>query len=92
MIKSFKDKNTEKLFYGTRVKKFQAFEEQARRRLKILDATVSLEALFLLPSNKAHALGGTRDNQYAIWINNQWRLCFYWKDGHAEEVEIVDYH
>jgi proteic killer suppression protein len=37
-------------------------------------------------------LGGTRDNQYAIWINNQWRLCFCWKDGHVEEVEIVDYH
>jgi proteic killer suppression protein len=52
----------------------------------------SLEALFLLPSNKAHALGGTRDNQYAIWINNQWRLCFCWKDGHVEEVEVVDYH
>ena len=92
MIKSFKNKDTEKLFNGIRVKKFQAFEQQARRRLKILDAAVSIESLFLLPSNRAHALGGERTNQYAIWINNQWRICFEWHDGNAENVEIVDYH
>jgi len=92
MIRSFKNKDTEKLFNGIRVKKFQAFEQQARRRLKILDAAVSVESLFLLPSNRAHALGGERTNQYAIWINNQWRICFEWHDGNAENVEIVDYH
>jgi toxin HigB-1 len=92
MIKSFKNKDTENLFDGVRVKKFQAFEQQARRRLKILDAAISLESLFLIPSNKAHALRGDRANQHAIWINNQWRLCFEWNEGHAENVEIVDYH
>lgn len=92
MIKSFKKKDTENLFDGVRVKKFQAFEQQARRRLKILDAAISLESLFLIPSNKAHALRGDRANQHAIWINNQWRLCFEWNEGHAENVEIVDYH
>ena len=91
MIRSFKNKDTEKLFNGIRIKKFQAFEQQARRRLKILDAAVSVESLFLLPSNRAHVLGGERTNQYAIWINNQWRICFEWHDGHAENVEIVDY-
>lgn len=92
MIKSFKNKDTENLFDGVRVKKFQAFEQQARRRLKILDAAISLESLFLIPSNKAHALRGDRANQHAIWVNNQWRLCFEWNEGHAENVEIVDYH
>ena len=92
MIKSFKNKDTENLFDGVRVKKFQAFEQQARRRLKILDAAISLESLFLIPSNKAHALRGDRANQHAIWINNQWRLCFEWNEGHAENVKIVDYH
>ena len=92
MIRSFKNKDTEKLFNGIRIKKFQAFEQQARRRLKILDAAVSVESLFLLPSNRAHALGGERTNQYAVWINNQWRICFEWHEGHAENVEIVDYH
>ena len=92
MIKTFKNKEAEKIFHGTRVKKFQAFETQARRRLKILDAAISLESLFLIPSNKMHALGGSRNNQYALWINNQWRICFEWIDGHAENVEIVDYN
>lgn len=92
MIKTFKNKEAEKIFHGTRVRKFQAFEAQARRRLKILDAAVSLESLFLIPSNKMHALGGDRNNQYALWINSQWRICFEWRDGHAESVEIVDYH
>ena len=92
MIKSFKNKDTENLFDGVRVKKFQAFEQQARRRLKILGAAISLESLFLIPSNKAHALRGDRANQHAIWVNNQWRLCFEWNEGHAENVEIVDYH
>lgn len=92
MIKSFKNKDTEKLFSGVRVKKFQAFEQQARRRLKILDSAISIDSLFLLPSNRAHALAGDRANQYAIWISNQWRICFEWHEGHAENVEIVDYH
>ena len=90
MIKSFKNKDAENLFDGVRVKKFQAFEQQARRRLKILDSAVSIDSLFLLPSNKAHALGGNRANQYAIWINSQWRICFEWHDGHAENVEIIE--
>lgn len=58
----------------------------------MLDSAISIDSLFLVPSNRAHALGGDRDHQYAIWINTQWRICFEWHDGHAENVEIIDYH
>jgi len=65
-----------------RVKKFQAFEQQAGRYLKILDAAGSIESLFLIPSNRTHSLGGDRNCQYAIWMNNQWRICFEWHGKH----------
>ena len=92
MIKSFACKDTEKLFNDRRVKRFQSFERQARRRLMVLNAAPSLEALLLNPSNKFHALSGNRKGQYAISINMQWRLCFEWREGHSYSVEITDYH
>ena len=92
MIKSFACKDAEKLFNDERVKRFQAFERQARKRLMVLHAAPSLNALMLNPGNKFHALSGDRINQYAISINKQWRLCFEWHDGNAHNVEIIDYH
>lgn len=58
----------------------------------VLHAAPSVEALMLNPSNRFHTLGGDRREQYSININKQWRVCFKWHDGHAYDVEIVDYH
>ncbi len=92
MIKSFRDKKTEALYNGKRIKEFQAFADQAERRLQILDAAKNLEDLRGLRSNRLEALKGDRAGQYSIRVNDQWRVCFEWKDGNAFDVEIVDYH
>lgn len=92
MIKSFACRDTEKLFNDRRGQRFQSFERQARKRLMVLHAAPSLNALQLNPGNRFHALSGDRSGQYAIWINKQWRICFEWHEGNAYRVEIVDYH
>jgi len=92
MIKSFKDKKTERLYTGQRVKKFQSFTRQAEKRLRILDAADTLESLMYLPSNRFKALTGDRKGQYSIRINGQWRICFEWADDGPLNVEITDYH
>jgi len=92
MVRSFRDKNTQKLFTGQKVKNYQSFYHQAIRRLQILDAATSLDDLKLLPSNHFKALGGNRKEQFSIRINRQWRICFEWDDGDALNIEIVDYH
>lgn len=61
-------------------------------KLNAIDAAVELEDLRLPPSNRLEALKGERKGQYGIRINNQWRICFEWRNGNAEQVEIVDYH
>ena len=91
MIKDFKSKNAERLFNGKRVAAFDSFKRQADKRLRILDATETLESLKALPSNHFEALSGNRKGQYSIRVNKRWRVCFKWQDG-AHEVEIVDYH
>ena len=92
MIRSFGDRNTRRFFEGHRVAAFQGFEDQAVRRLTLLDNAESLRDLAGLPSNRLEALRGNRSGQYSIRINTQWRICFRWgKDG-SYEVEIVDYH
>ncbi len=91
MINSFKCKDTEKLYRRKFVKKFSGFERAALKRLRILDSADRLEALAGLPSNRLEALKGNRKGQYSIRINDQWRVCFRWKEG-AYDVEIVDYH
>ena len=70
---------------------FSGFARQADKRLRILDAAETLEALRALPSNRFEALSGDRVGQYSIRVNRQWRVCFTWEEG-AHEVEIVDYH
>lgn len=80
------------MFNDRRVRRFQAFERQARKRLMVLHAAPDLEALMLNPGNRFHTLQGDRKGQYAIRVNNQWRVCFEWHEGDAYRVEIVDYH
>lgn len=92
MIKDFKCKYTEKLYAGQHVKTFSGFDRQARRRLRVLDDAENLDQLRGLPSNRLEPLQGNRKGQYSIRINNQWRICFVWKNDEACEVEIIDYH
>lgn len=94
MILSYRDKKTEQFAKGEFVKAFQGFEDQAARRLSILNAALSLDTLRALPGNRLEALRGDRAGQYSIRINQQWRICFEWQAGQTEPsyVEIVDYH
>ncbi|GAB0119274.1 plasmid maintenance system killer [Acidisoma sp. 7E03] len=64
----------------------------ARRKLRLLDASIALNDLRVPPGNRLERLQGDRTGHHSIRINDQWRLCFMWRDGHAYEVEIADYH
>lgn len=93
MIKTFADKRTAAIFEGLEVRKLPpAMQVAARRKLMLLDASVSLEGLRIPPGNRLESLHGDRKGQWSIRINDQWRICFRWKAGHAWDVEIVDYH
>jgi proteic killer suppression protein len=92
VIESFRCADTETLRNGYSVLRFKAFEESARTRLRRLDAATTLQDLIAIRGNRLEALKGDRRGQYSIRINNQRRICFKWKDGRAQEVEIVDYH
>lgn len=92
MIKSFADKQTQKLFEGGSPARFRAFQRQAERKLQLLDVAVTLDFLRSPPGNRLEALAGSRQGQYSIRINQQWRLCFRWIDSDAYDVEIADYH
>lgn len=93
MIKSFKCKETEKLFYGRFSAKLpQTIQRAAVMKLKVLNAASLLETLRVPPSNHLEALRGDREGQYSIRINKQWRICFVWQGSDAYDVEIADYH
>ena len=93
MIASFADKESEIIWSGLRSRKLpQDIQDRALARLRMLDAAAGLEDLRDPPSNRLHELAGDRAGQHSISINMQWRICFVWKDGAAERVEIVDYH
>jgi proteic killer suppression protein len=93
MIKSFRCRETEKIFRREFSHKFpRDIQQRAFIKLNALDAAIKIEDLRLPPSNRLETLKGKRQGQWSIRINDQWRLCFTWKDGHAENVEIVDYH
>ena len=92
MIRSFKDRNTGRLFADEAVPAFRAFEATARRKLLYLNAARRLDDLNVPPGNRLEALRGSRRGQDSIRINEQWRICFRWVDGDALDVEIVDYH
>jgi toxin HigB-1 len=92
MIRSFRDAATSRLFVDEDVPRFRGIERQARRRLLLLDGAGTLVDLRQPPGNRLEALKGDRHGQHSIRINDQWRICFVWRDGSAELVEIVDYH
>lgn len=93
MIKSFKCKETEKIWKRQYSKHFSKnIQAKARRKLIMLDSASALNDLLIPPSNRLEKLKGDREGQFSIRINSQWRICFYLRDGEASEVEIVDYH
>lgn len=93
MIRSFADKVTAAVFAGLEARRLpRQIQDVARRKLKLLDAAISLDSLRIPPGNRLEALRGDRRGQWSIRINDQWRICFQWEQGDAFEVEIVDYH
>ena len=92
MIRSFRNKDTEALFEDVAVRRFQAIERAARRKLLYLHRARVLQDLSAPPGNRLETLKGDRRGQHSIRINDQWRICFTWKDGDAHDVEIADYH
>ena len=93
VIKTFKCKETEKLFYGHFSRKLpQAVQRVAAIKLNVLNAATILETLRVPPSNQLEGLHHDREGQHSIRINKQWRICFVWSGSDAFDVEIVDYH
>jgi len=92
VIRTFRCADTERLFRRESVRRFRAIERQALRKLDMLDAAPDLRTLSALPGNRLEQLKGDRDGEYSIRVNDQWRICFTWREGHAYNVEIVDYH
>lgn len=93
MIGSYKNKTTEALRQNKRLRKFPAdVHTRAQRKLALLDAATTLDDLRVPPSNRLEALKGNRKGQFSIRINDQWRICFVWNSGTADNVEVVDYH
>jgi proteic killer suppression protein len=92
VIRSFRCKDTAALFADREVSRFRMFERVARRKLLYLHRARRLEDLRVPPGNRLEALKGERKGQHSIRVNDQWRICFVWRDGDAFDVEIVDYH
>ncbi|HFQ82110.1 MAG TPA: excinuclease ABC subunit A [Desulfobacterales bacterium] len=92
MIKSFKCKDTKKLFNDISVKRFRTISRTARIKLEVLNAAISLQSLRVPPGNRLEQLKGNRNGQHSIRINDQWRICFVWSEENVFDVEIVDYH
>ena len=93
MIKSFRCGDTQKIFNREYSRKLpRDIQMRAFTKLNAIDAAVHLRDLRLPPSNRLEALEGERNGQYSIRINDRWRICFEWRSGNAEQVEIVDYH
>jgi len=92
MIASFRDRDTAALFDRRSVRRWRMIERVALRKLVQIDAAIRLEDLRDPPGDRLEALHGDRAEQYSIRVNDQWRICFHWKDGDAQDVEIVDYH
>ena len=93
MIKSFGDKATAALFHGRSHRRIPAeIRRTALRKLMQINAAAELSFLRVPPGNRLERLKGSRAGQHSIRINDQWRICFVWRDGHAFDVEITDYH
>jgi proteic killer suppression protein len=93
MIAGFRDSDTERLWTAGRCKRLPAqLNRQALKKLYILNAALALENLNVPPGNRLEKLRGDRSGRHSIRINDQYRICFAWRDGNAHDVEIVDYH
>lgn len=92
MIRSFRCTETERLHRRLPSRRFRSIERVARRKLRQLDSATELRDLAAPPGNRLEALRGDREGQHSIRVNDQWRICFIWRDDNAYEVEIVDYH
>ena len=92
MIHSFTCPDTERLFQSLAVPRFKNIERIARRKLLQLHAATELASLRIPPGNRLEHLRGNRQGQYSIRVNDQWRICFQWREDGAYGVEIVDYH
>jgi proteic killer suppression protein len=93
MIRSFADHDTERLFARDTVRRFPgSLQRSMLRKLVVLDAAEGLKDLMSPPGNRLERLRGNRAGQHSIRVNDQWRICFRWRDGEAHDVEIVDYH
>jgi proteic killer suppression protein len=92
LIRSFRDKETKAIFYQQHVKRFQQVASVALRRLVQIDSADELRDLASPPANRLEALEGDRAGQYSVRVNDQYRICFRWKDGDAFNVKITDYH
>lgn len=93
MIKSFADRDTERLFGRHPVRRFPAeLRRVMLRKLVTVDAAEALDDLRVPPGNQLEKLRGDRAGQHSIRVNDQWRVCFRWRDGDAHDVAIVDYH
>ena len=93
MIKSFNAKETKKIWVGTRLAKLPGgIQDIARRKLRMLNNSISLKDLSMPPSNRLEKLQGNLKEFHSIRINDQWRIIFKWENGHAHNVDIIDYH
>lgn len=93
MIRSFADRDAQAIFEGRFARRLPAdLQRQAQRKLRQLNAAERLTDLASPPGNRLEALKGDRKGQHSIRINDQWRICFFWRNEAAEQVEIVDYH
>ena len=93
MIKSFRGRDTERLFNRLPARRWQNVAAVARRKLEMLNAAKSLDELRIPPGNRLEALkGDRRGGEHSLRINDRWRICFVWRGGDAHEVEIADYH
>ena len=93
MIRSFADKRTAAIFSGFAVRDLPLqIQRRGRVKLLVLDAAKMIDELRVPPGNRLEALRGDRQGRHSIRINDQWRICFTWRDGEAWDVEIIDYH
>ncbi|MDN5940827.1 MAG: type II toxin-antitoxin system RelE/ParE family toxin [Nitrospira sp.] len=93
MIKSFRDKDTERIWNREPSKRLSAeLQRTTLRKLVAIDGAEALQDLRIPPGNRLEKLSASRHGQMSMRVNDQWRICFIWKDGDAHEVEIVDYH
>ena len=93
MIRSFRDREAERIWHGQASRELPPdIQNTARRKLRMLNNAEALDDLRIPPANRLEALKGKRAGQHSIRINQQWRICFVWHEGHADQVEIVDYH